>query len=334
MRARNSTLEERLSTLDDSLSTLEALAHSTEASSSEAGLTPSELSQLPRRPAEPSMASDVCAICLDAFEESHTLVWLACCHAFHDACACRWLANKPHCPLCKAHALDLYGISNAQGGAGRTACPEEDEASEIGSDFVPVAVSDIRRDLDAARQIMHRWSAVRLAESDSSDPCSVPRVRAPTSASTASRQQLLTALAARETAVLPTPLRDTGDARSAHHRRPSHEHMERPLTLEQAKRDSVLRARMLRQRAPTQHTTVATHQPRQRGHEHVARREGNAASTVGIRGQHLATRAALTARAGSAAHGVHHAAQSEQRSAPRADHGKVVPMVRFEPFAL
>merc|ERR1712107_725048 len=93
--------------------------------------------------------------------------------------------------------------------------------------------------------------------------------------STASRQQLLAALAARETALLPRPLHNTGDSRIAQNRCPSHEHMEWPLTLEQAKRDSVIRARMLRQRAPTQNTASAMHQPRQRvGYEYAAVREG------------------------------------------------------------
>jgi hypothetical protein len=40
-----------------------------------------------------------CAICLDG---AGALEPLACGHAFHRACAARWLAAHPTCPICRA----------------------------------------------------------------------------------------------------------------------------------------------------------------------------------------------------------------------------------------
>ena len=42
-----------------------------------------------------------CAICLDGAGEG-ALEPLACGHAFHRACAARWLASHPTCPICRA----------------------------------------------------------------------------------------------------------------------------------------------------------------------------------------------------------------------------------------
>ncbi|KAI3422833.1 RING-type domain-containing protein [Psidium guajava] len=44
---------------------------------------------------------DECAICLERFEVSETLVHLPCAHRFHSRCLVPWLEAHAHCPCCR-----------------------------------------------------------------------------------------------------------------------------------------------------------------------------------------------------------------------------------------
>lgn len=68
----------------------------------EKGLSTAELERL--GDGGGAAAGQECAVCLDDIEAGQaSRVLPGCQHAFHRACADRWLAAHPDCPLCRAH---------------------------------------------------------------------------------------------------------------------------------------------------------------------------------------------------------------------------------------
>ncbi|KVD98117.1 probable E3 ubiquitin-protein ligase ZFP1, partial [Cynara cardunculus var. scolymus] len=51
--------------------------------------------------------SDICAICLDGYDEYKKMARLDCGHGYHAQCIKTWLLRKNVCPMCKATALKI-----------------------------------------------------------------------------------------------------------------------------------------------------------------------------------------------------------------------------------
>lgn len=59
---------------------------------------------------------DVCAICLETYEEGDSLTGLPCRHSFHTHCIGPWLSGKSVlCPMCKTEAFGKGGVFRTTG---------------------------------------------------------------------------------------------------------------------------------------------------------------------------------------------------------------------------
>lgn len=59
---------------------------------------------------------DLCAICLENYEDGDSLTGLPCRHSFHTHCIRPWLSGKSAlCPMCKTEAFGNGGLLRTTG---------------------------------------------------------------------------------------------------------------------------------------------------------------------------------------------------------------------------